>query len=169
MILFAFGGVAGARGSEGARQRRQRLALSQAVRRLQLGVRLFHRTTRSVVLTEAGQRLLERLGPALGEVAAALVVVDGFRDIRRHAAPERADERLASGAAAGAHSRAFPDIQLDIVAEDGFVDLVASGCDAGIRQPRAAGAGHGGRAHGPRDCSACRRRIAGPGRTLRAL
>jgi len=47
--------------------------LSEAVRRLeaQLGVRLLHRTTRSVVPTEAGERLLARLGPALTEVAAA--------------------------------------------------------------------------------------------------
>ena len=46
--------------------------LSEAVRRLEakLGVRLLHRTTRSVLPTEAGARLLERLGPALGEVEA---------------------------------------------------------------------------------------------------
>lgn len=56
--------------------------LSEAVRRLEtrLGVRLFNRTTRSVAPTEAGARLLERLGPALGEVAAALALVDDFRD-----------------------------------------------------------------------------------------
>src|ERR1700738_5654805 len=56
--------------------------LSEAVRRLEakLGVRLLHRTTRSVVPTEAGQRLLERLGPALNEVHAALDVVNSFRD-----------------------------------------------------------------------------------------
>ena len=55
--------------------------LSEAVRRLEakLGVRLLHRTTRSVVPTEAGQRLLERLGPALNEVHAALDVVNNFR------------------------------------------------------------------------------------------
>jgi DNA-binding transcriptional LysR family regulator len=57
-------------------------ALSEAVRRLeaQLGVRLLHRTTRSVAPTEAGGRLLERLGPAIREVEAALDVVNGFRD-----------------------------------------------------------------------------------------
>src|SRR5690606_8940536 len=57
-------------------------AVSEAVRRLetQLGVRLLHRTTRSVVPTEAGQRLLERLAPALGEVEAALDVVNNFRE-----------------------------------------------------------------------------------------
>src|SRR5580704_4820319 len=56
--------------------------LSEAVRRLEakLGVRLLHRTTRSVVPTEAGQRLLERLTPALNEVQAALDVVNSFRN-----------------------------------------------------------------------------------------
>src|SRR5580704_16637553 len=56
--------------------------LSEAVSRLeaQLGVRLFHRTTRSVVPTEAGQRLLERLRPALNEVREALDVVNHLRD-----------------------------------------------------------------------------------------
>ena len=57
-------------------------SLSEAVRRLEgkLGVRLLNRTTRSVAPTEAGARLLDRLGPALGEVEAALDVVNGFRD-----------------------------------------------------------------------------------------
>ncbi len=60
----------------------ERIGLSEAVRRLEtrLGVRLLHRTTRSVTPTEAGARLIERLGPALGEVEAALDVVNGFRD-----------------------------------------------------------------------------------------
>ena len=57
-------------------------SLSEAVRRLEtkLGVRLLNRTTRSVAPTEAGARLLDRLGPALVEVEAALDVVNGFRD-----------------------------------------------------------------------------------------
>lgn len=56
--------------------------LSDAVRRLEarLGVRLLNRTTRSVVPTEAGRSLLDRLGPALNEVDNALDVVNGFRD-----------------------------------------------------------------------------------------
>ena len=56
-------------------------ALSEALRRLeaQLGVRLLNRTTRSVTPTEAGERLLERLAPALGEVTAALDAVNSFR------------------------------------------------------------------------------------------
>src|SRR5258708_21239500 len=56
--------------------------LSEAVRGLEtrLGVRLLNRTTRSVTPTEAGARLLERLVPALSEVAAAVDAVNGFRD-----------------------------------------------------------------------------------------
>src|SRR5258706_9045497 len=80
--LKAFVTVARAKGfRDGARASGSSASgLSEAVRRLetQLGVRLLNRTTRSVVPTEAGQRLLERLGPALKEVQAALYVVRGF-------------------------------------------------------------------------------------------
>src|ERR1700744_2773634 len=85
--LQAFAAVARARSFRGAAMARGGSAstLSEAVRRLEtrLGVRLLNRTTRSVTATEAGQRLLERLEPALGEVRAALEVVDGFRDTPR--------------------------------------------------------------------------------------
>ena len=71
VIARAKGFRDGARASGGSAS-----GLSEAVRRLetQLGVRLLHRTTRSVVPTEAGQRLLERLGPALNEVQDAIDV-----------------------------------------------------------------------------------------------
>src|SRR3974390_1637026 len=76
--------VARAGGSGGGARpsRRSASGLSEAVRRLEakLGVRLLHRTTRSVVPTEAGKRLLDRIGPALSEVEAALDVVNSFRD-----------------------------------------------------------------------------------------
>src|SRR5580704_15445956 len=82
--LDAFAAVARQRSFRGAAALRGASAsgLSEAVRRLEarLGVRLLNRTTRSVTPTEAGARLLDRLGPALGEVAAALDVVNGFRD-----------------------------------------------------------------------------------------
>src|ERR1700741_3590976 len=82
--LNAFVAVARAKGfRDGARASGASASgLSEAIRRLeaQLGVRVLHRTTRSVAPTEAGQRLLDRLGPALTEVEAALDVVNGFRD-----------------------------------------------------------------------------------------
>ncbi|MEA3108647.1 MAG: hypothetical protein QOI88_3252 [Gammaproteobacteria bacterium] len=82
--LSAFLTVARAKGfRDGARASGNSASgLSEAVRRLetQLGVRLLNRTTRSVVPTEAGQRLLERLGPALNEVQAALDVVNSLRN-----------------------------------------------------------------------------------------
>ncbi len=112
--------------------------LSEAVRRLeaQLGVRLLYRTTRSVTPTEVGTRLIERLTPALGEVEAALEVVNLFRE--RPAGTLRLNvpvsaARLVLPAILSGFLAAYPDIQVEIIAEDGFVDMVASGCDAGIR------------------------------------
>jgi DNA-binding transcriptional LysR family regulator len=112
--------------------------LSDAVRRLEakLGVRLLNRTTRSVVPTDAGRSLLERLGPALSEVEAALDVVNVFRD--RPAGTLRLNvpvsaARLVLPRIVPAFLAAYPDIKLEIVAEDAFVDVLAAGCDAGIR------------------------------------
>ncbi|MDZ5452526.1 LysR family transcriptional regulator [Labrys sp. ZIDIC5] len=112
--------------------------LSEAVSRLEarLGVRLLNRTTRSVAATEAGERLLERLGPAMTEVEAALDVVNGFRD--RPAGTLRLNvpvsaARLVLPAIVPDFLAAFPDIRLEVIAEDSFVDVLAAGCDAGIR------------------------------------
>jgi len=112
--------------------------LSEAVRRLEsrLAVRLLHRTTRSVTPTEAGARLLERLGPALGEVDAALGVLDGFRDsptgtLRLNVPVSAA--RLVLPAILPGFLAAYPDVRVEIDAEDSFVDVLASGSDAGIR------------------------------------
>ena len=112
--------------------------LSEAVRRLEtrLGVRLLHRTTRSVTPTEAGARLIDRLVPALDAVEAALDVVNGFRDrptgTLRLNVPV-AVARLVLPAILPGFLAAYPDITMEIVAEDNFVDVLASGCDAGIR------------------------------------
>lgn len=113
-------------------------SLSEAVRRLeaQLGVRLLNRSTRSVVPTEAGARLLERLGPALDEVGAALDVVNQFRDrptgtLRLNVPMSAA--RLVLPRIVPPFLAAYPDIQLEVIAEDSFVDMLAAGCDAGIR------------------------------------
>ena len=112
--------------------------LSEAVRRLEarLGLRLLHRTTRSVVPTEAGARLLERLRPALSEVDAALDVVNSFRE--RPAGTLRLNVpvsavRLVLPAIVPKFLAAYPEIRLEVTAEDTFVDLLAAGCDAGIR------------------------------------
>jgi DNA-binding transcriptional LysR family regulator len=138
--LNAFLAVAQARGFRDAARTVGSSAstLSEAVRRLggRLGVRLLHRTTRSVKPTEAGTRLIERLAPALGEVEAALDVVNLFRD--RPAGTLRLNvpvsaARLVLPAILPGFLAAYPDIQVEIIAEDGFVDMVASGCDAGIR------------------------------------
>jgi len=138
--LNAFLAVARARGfRDGARASGGSASgLSEAVRRLetQLGVRLLHRTTRSVVPTEAGERLLERLGPALNEVQAALDVVNSFRDrpvgTLRLNVPVIA-ARLTLPAIVPAFLAAYPEIRLEVIVEDSFVDVLAAGCDAGIR------------------------------------
>jgi DNA-binding transcriptional LysR family regulator len=123
----------GARASGGSASR-----LSEAVRRLEtrLGVRLINRTTRSVLLTEAGQGLLERLSPALNEVEAALDAVNGFRDkpagTLRLNVPVSA-VRLVLPAIVPPFLAAYPGIRMEVIAEDSFVDVLAAGCDAGIR------------------------------------
>lgn len=138
--LNAFLAVARAKGFREAARASSGSAsgLSEAVRRLetQLGVRLLHRTTRSVSITEAGQRLLERLTPALTEVQAALDVVNGFRDrpagtLRLNVAVSAA--RLVLPAIVPGFLAAYPDIALEVLADDSFVDVLAVGCDAGIR------------------------------------
>ncbi len=113
-------------------------SLSEAVRRLEtkLGVRLLNRNTRSVAPTEAGALLLDRLGPALGEVEAALDVINGFRD--RPAGTLRLNvpvsaARLILPQVVPGFLAAYPNIRLEVIAEDDFVDMLAEGCDAGIR------------------------------------
>lgn len=113
-------------------------SLSGAMRRLEarMGVRLLHRSTRSVMPTEAGARLLERLEPAFVELEAALDVVNGYRDrpvgtLRLNVPASAA--RLVLPGLLPAFLAAYPDIVLDVVVEEGFVDILAAGCDAGIR------------------------------------
>lgn len=138
--LQAFLAVARAGGfREGARAAGASASgLSEAVRRLEaeLGVRLLHRTTRTVRPTEAGARLLERLGPALAEVEAALDVVNSFRD--RPAGALRLNvpvsaARLVLPRIVPPFLAAYPDIKVEVIADDSFVDVLAAGCDAGIR------------------------------------
>jgi DNA-binding transcriptional LysR family regulator len=113
-------------------------SLSIAVRRLEtkLGLRLLNRTTRSVAPTEAGQRLLERLAPLFSEMEAALDVLNGFRErpvgTLRLNVPSSAARIILPAVLAPFH-RAYPEIRVEVVVEDGFVDVLEIGCDAGIR------------------------------------
>ena len=138
--LEAFAAVARARSFRSVARLRgvSASSLSEALRRLEtrLGVRLLNRTTRSVTPTEAGQRLLERLSPALSEVAAALDAVNGFRDsptgTLRLNVPT-AVARLVLPAIIGPFLAAHPGIALEVTTEDSFVDVLAAGFDAGVR------------------------------------
>jgi DNA-binding transcriptional LysR family regulator len=112
--------------------------LSEAVKRLetQLGVRLLHRTTRSVSATEAGERLAERLTPALAEVQASLDVVNHFRDspagtLRLNVPANVA--RTVLPPIITPFLKRYPEIRLEVIVEDSLIDLLAAGCDAGIR------------------------------------
>ena len=138
--LFAFLAVVKAGGfREGARASGTSASrLSEAVRRVEtrLGVRLLNRTTRSVLPTEAGARLAERLVPALGEVEAALDVVNSFRDrptgtLRLNVPANVA--RIVLPSIVTPFLKTYPEIKLEVIVEDSFVDMLAAGCDAGIR------------------------------------
>ena len=113
-------------------------AVSQALRKLEdrLGVPLVHRTTRSVNLSEAGERLYGAVRPALEEVEAAVAAVGELSD-----AP-RGTIRLLIGTTAdpvlarlplAAFLAAHPHIGLDVVVSDAVVDIVSAGFDAGIQ------------------------------------
>ena len=113
-------------------------SLSQRLRELEerLGVRLLNRTTRSVALTEAGEMLLSRVAPAMSEVTEALERVRGLREVpsgrlRINAPPPAVDLVLAPMVAP--FLKAHPEIDLEIVAESSFVDIVSAGFDAGVR------------------------------------
>ncbi len=138
--LDAFTAVARARGFRAAAglQRVSPSGLSEAVRRLEarLGVRLLNRTTRSVTLTDAGARLLQRLAPALRDVTAALDAVNDLDS--RPSGTLRLNvptivARVVLPPIAARFLALYPGITMDIVAEDSFIDVLSAGFDAGIR------------------------------------
>lgn len=112
--------------------------VSHLMRRLEqrMGVRLLHRTTRSVAPTQAGERLLARLRPVLQELRGALGEVDDFRGEPtgrvRINAPEQG-VRLLIREVVPAFQKKFPNIELDLVTEGRLVDIVKEGFDAGVR------------------------------------
>lgn len=113
-------------------------ALSHALRALEerLGVRLFNRTTRSVALTEAGERLYARIKPAFRDIDDALEDLNQFRDtpsgtLRINAG--RAAAQLVLLPLVERFLEAYPDVAIEITANDALVDVVSAGFDAGVR------------------------------------
>jgi DNA-binding transcriptional LysR family regulator len=115
--------------------------LSQTIRDLEerLGVRLLNRTTRSVALTEAGERLLGRLRPVLDDYEAAIDSVNSFRDkpsglIRLTMPPVPATWLV--GPSLPRFLAQYPDIRIEVSVTTELVDIVAAHFDAGIRVGR---------------------------------
>jgi len=113
-------------------------ALSHALRSIEerLGLRLFNRTTRSVALTEAGERLHARIAPAFRDIDDALEDLNHFRG------KPSGNLRLTTGRAS-AHIvllpvvarflQAYPEVTVEIADNDALVDIVSGGFDAGVR------------------------------------
>jgi len=113
-------------------------ALSHTIRKLEerLGVRLLTRTSRSVSPTEAGQRLLERVGPHFDEVGAELEELSELRDSPagtvRVTAGDHPAETILTPKLASLLSL-YPRLNVEIGVSNGFVDIAAEGFDAGVR------------------------------------
>lgn len=138
--LDAFVAVAEARSFRGAAALRgvSPSALSEALRRLEarLNLRLLNRTTRSVTPTEAGQRLLERLKPALSEMH--LAVDELADDADRPAGTLRLNvptfvAEMVLPPIMARFMAAHPGVNVEISADNSFIDVLAAGFDAGIR------------------------------------
>jgi DNA-binding transcriptional LysR family regulator len=136
--LTAFVAIADARSFRAAASRLgvTPSALSHAMRQLEerLGMRLLHRTTRSVSVTDAGQRLLERLRPAIDQIAGALEDLNQERErpvgrLRIYAS------HLASAVVVpiwGRFLSTYPDVHLELAVGEAPIDIVARQFDAGI-------------------------------------
>ncbi len=113
-------------------------AISHTLRALEdrLGTKLLNRTTRSVSLTEAGQRLEERLSPAFADIRGAVQAIAAGADrpagTLRLTVP-RVAAQMVLAPVLGQFLRDYPDSRLEIAIDDGLVDSVADGFDAGIR------------------------------------
>jgi DNA-binding transcriptional LysR family regulator len=138
MALFV--AVAEARGFRAAGDRLgvSGSAVSQGIRKLEerLGVALVQRTTRSVRLTEAGERLYAAARPALDDLRAAVTALGELADaprgtLRIHVAG--AAESFLSAATLAGFLAAHPHVRLDLLVSDETVDIVAAGYDAGVR------------------------------------
>ena len=117
-------------------------ALSHALRGIEerLDVRLVNRTTRSVALTEAGERLFVRVSPAFQDIDDALEDLNHFRGkpagtLRFNAARQSA--QLVLLPIVTRFLKAYPEINVEIAVNDGLVDMVSAGFDAHVRDPLA--------------------------------
>ncbi|WP_149743498.1 LysR family transcriptional regulator [Rhizobium sp. NFACC06-2] len=113
-------------------------ALSQTMNTLEetLGIRLLNRTTRSVFPTEAGQRLLERLAPALSDIRLAIAEVDELRDspsgtLRINAPAPAVDHFLCPLVLD--FMDAYREVKIEIISDAAVIDIVEQGFDAGVR------------------------------------
>lgn len=112
-------------------------SLSRTIRNLeeQIGVRLLTRTTRSVSLTEAGERLLGKIGPRLEEIAAELKSLSDLRDTPsgtvRITCPDQAVDSVWPRLMSVVSS--YPEINVELFADNSFTDIAAERFDAGVR------------------------------------
>ncbi|WP_187774689.1 LysR family transcriptional regulator [Billgrantia pellis] len=113
-------------------------AISQSINGLEeaLGIRLLNRTTRSVAPTEAGERLLERLGPALHDIRTAIDELNQLRErpsgtVRINAPGPAADHVLCP--LTFEFMKLYPDVNVEIVSDAAIIDIVEQGFDAGVR------------------------------------
>lgn len=113
-------------------------ALSHALRAIEerLGLRLFNRTTRSVALTEAGDRLFSRIEPAFRDIDDALEDLNHFRGkpsgtLRINAG--RSATQLVLLPMVARYLQAYPEVTVEVVDDDALVDVVSAGFDAGVR------------------------------------
>jgi len=113
-------------------------ALSYTIRTLEarLGLRLLTRTTRSVSLTEAGERLLHSIGPRFDEIESEIAALSAMRDkpagTIRITTVEHAAETILWPALAPLLAE-YPDINVEIISDYGLKDIVADRYDAGVR------------------------------------
>jgi DNA-binding transcriptional LysR family regulator len=113
-------------------------ALSHGLRALEerLGVRLLNRTTRSVTPTDAGERLVQSLGPRFAEIEAEVAALGALRDRPAGTVRISADEHSMAAVlwpALGPVLRDYPDIQVEIATDYRLTDIVAERFDAGVR------------------------------------
>jgi DNA-binding transcriptional LysR family regulator len=113
-------------------------ALSHTIRGLEarLGVRLLTRSTRSVAPTEAGERLLQTVGPRFDEIDAELATLSDFRDKPAGTIRITTGEHAAESALWPALERLlpdYPDIKVEVAVDYGLADIVAQRYDAGVR------------------------------------